>query len=229
MPLQQHISFSDGTLLYLWNVTETENELDAQCRAAGIDISPVQHYRSARRRIEVMVEWLTVYHVLGPDVQLGHDDKGAPVAVGSSPTPYLSISHTTGLVCLACNTDHPIGIDVERHSERILRVRSRFLHDDELATISPDDITANLIAWTAKEALYKVSGNTRTNFADDIRLQHYDTTQDAPITLQATCHDVPHRVATMLIGTFVFSIAVEDLHGYPLPENNYQNTNIIAL
>lgn len=229
MPLQQHISFSDGTVLYFWNVTETENELDTQCRAAGIDTTPVQHYRSARRRTEVLVEWLMIYHALGADVSLQHDEKGAPIAVGERPMPQLSISHTTGLVCLACNPHHPIGIDVERHSERILRVRSRFLHDDEMAAISPDDITANLIAWTAKEALYKVGGNTRTNFAGDIRLQHFDTTQDALISFSATCHDVLHHVTTLLTASHVFSIAVEASHSRPLPENNYQNTNIIAL
>ena len=167
--------------------------------------------------------------VLGVDVSLRHDDKGAPIAVATRPMPHLSISHTAGLVCLACNTGHPIGIDVERYSERILRVRSRFLHNDEMAAISPDDITANLIAWTAKEALYKVGGNTRTNFAGDIRLQHFDATQDAPITLQASCHDVPHHVTTILTASYVFSIAVEASRGIPLPENNYQNTNIIAL
>ena len=221
MPLPHYIPFSDGTLLYLWNVTETEHELKSQCHTLGIDTAPVQHYRSARRRTEVMVEWLMVRHVLGDGASIVHDSNGAPfVNTSHGKAPHVSISHTKGLVCLAVNASHPIGIDAERIGDRVLRVRSRFLNDEEMTFIDPENITANLIAWTAKEALYKVGGNTRTIFAGDIRLQRFDAAQDAPITFRATCHDAVHHVTALLLPDYVFSIAVEEKHGSPLPETS---------
>ena len=63
-----------------------------------------------------------------------------------------------------------IGIDIETQAERAHRVRSRFLNQSENAIIAEGDSATCLMAWTAKEAIYKAAGVELLSLADDIAL-----------------------------------------------------------
>lgn len=82
----------------------------------------------------------------------------------------ISVAHTSGLFCVGTLPPTPetdlstfsprsaLGVDAERADrEQVLRVREKFLSEDEASEIPADDLTANLLAWTAKEAVLKLS------------------------------------------------------------------------
>lgn len=91
---------------------------------------------------------------------------GAPLLVGE---PYrISITHTGRMLAVASLPKTPeadlatfslrtaMGIDAEAADrDQVLKLRERFLSAEELAMIPAEDVKANVIAWTAKEALYK--------------------------------------------------------------------------
>lgn len=100
--------------------------------------------------------------------ELEHFDSGAPYLAGEDTR--ISLTHTHGLFAVATLPRTPeaalhdfsprtaMGIDAERRDrDRVLKVRERFLSPEELAIIAPDDVKANITAWTAKEALYKAA------------------------------------------------------------------------
>lgn len=100
--------------------------------------------------------------------ELDHTAQGAPLLVGSQQR--VSVSHTEGLLVVATLPRTPeasltefsqrtaMGIDCERADRtQVLRVRERFLSEDELQLVPADDVEKNIIAWTAKEALLKAS------------------------------------------------------------------------
>lgn len=95
-----------------------------------------------------------------------HLDCGAPLLYGDAAR--ISISHTDGLLVVATLPPTPeaglgtfaertaLGIDAERADRgQVLKVRPRFLNEAELAIVPADDVQANIVAWTCKEALYK--------------------------------------------------------------------------
>ncbi|MDE6424268.1 MAG: 4'-phosphopantetheinyl transferase superfamily protein, partial [Muribaculaceae bacterium] len=64
-----------------------------------------------------------------------------------------------------------LGIDAERNDrEQVLKIRDRFLSDDEKAMIPADNLEANIIAWTAKEALYKAGMTEGLDLRKDITI-----------------------------------------------------------
>lgn len=113
--------------------------------------------------------------------EIGHFRNGAPFLVGE--TGRISITHTGRFLAVATLPDTPevdlsvfseraaLGIDAERADrEQTLRVREKFLSDDEQQMIDKDDVQKNVMAWTAKEALYKAAMQEGLDFKNDIRI-----------------------------------------------------------
>ena len=67
------------------------------------------------------------------------------------------------------------GIDIEYRSDRVKRIRSRFLAPEEEQNIDTAHEEEHLLVyWCAKEALYKLAGRKRWIFANNsiFRLSH---------------------------------------------------------
>jgi phosphopantetheinyl transferase len=82
---------------------------------------------------------------------------------------YTSISHTEGWAAVA-HGDRPLGIDIERPREQLIRVGRRVISADEaLDWLASDQDLAGLTRlWAAKEAVYKRFGSGVTS--TDIQL-----------------------------------------------------------
>jgi 4'-phosphopantetheinyl transferase len=88
---------------------------------------------------------------------LTHDPAGRPHIPGLA----VSISHTHHLVAVTASYDGPLGIDLEElHPRSIGPLAQRWFDPDELAWMAeqPDELTAFLHLWTAKEAVGKALG-----------------------------------------------------------------------
>lgn len=97
-----------------------------------------------------------------------HFDNGAPYIEGYPGR--ISISHTTHFFVVATLPKTPevnldsfnprtaMGIDAEPlNRSQVLKVRKKFLSEREMDLINEEDVKSNVIAWTAKEALYKTA------------------------------------------------------------------------
>ena len=112
-------------------------------------------------------------------LEIRHYKNGAPYIEGLAAR--ISISHTSHFLVVAMlpktpeldlekfNTRSAMGVDAERKDRnQVLKIREKFLNDEELAIISPDDTTANIMAWTAKEAAYKAAMTESLDFKNDL-------------------------------------------------------------
>ena len=71
---------------------------------------------------------------------------------------YFSISHSYDMVCVAISKS-PVGIDIEKISEKLKRIMPRYLTDSEnkeLSSINESDLLEHLCTkWTQKESIFK--------------------------------------------------------------------------
>ena len=86
---------------------------------------------------------------------------------------FISISHSKNFVAFANDTS-PIGVDIEELSPRILKVWSRYLHPEEFAIFDTTSIFDLTVAWTIKEALFKLNTKTGIDFKNDLRIKSKD-------------------------------------------------------
>lgn len=113
--------------------------------------------------------------------EIGHFPNGAPFLFGEECR--ISLSHCEGLYVVATLPPTPevelggfsrracMGIDAERADRgQVLKLRERFLSDEELGMIHADDTKANITAWTIKEAAYKAALKDGLDLRSQIRI-----------------------------------------------------------
>lgn len=114
--------------------------------------------------------------------EVGHFSNGAPFLFGE--TSRISLTHTNHLLAVATLPKTPeadlakfsqraaLGIDAESlDRSQVIKVRNKFLSDSEKDFIKEDNLEANIIAWTAKEALYKAGMTEGIDFKNDIVIE----------------------------------------------------------
>lgn len=159
MALYAHF-WSGDVEIGIWKMEEDEAQLLSRLPAAvsrGVERFTAPHRRQ---------EWLSVRLLLltmlsrqggcnDSDALIGYTAAGAPYLLDRSRA--LSISHTKGYVAVALAPwgSRP-GLDIEQWGERVLKVVSRFLREDEEAPLYEGSrVAALLLHWSAKEALFK--------------------------------------------------------------------------
>ena len=148
MPQLSVEKINPHTTLLVWKITETEEQLKSQLPESVLETITNKNYKSESRRLEVMATYaLLTSYLKAPSVIIDHNSNGQPLLDGF----YISISHTNGYACVLLSTQKVVAIDIEYRSDRIERIRSKFLRSDEPFT-SIEDL---LLVWSAKETLYK--------------------------------------------------------------------------
>lgn len=155
-----------------------------------------ENVRSENRRHEIITEGVMVKELFGENVSLAHRESGAPYLVekGEESGMNVSISHCEGLVAVAHSRDRKVGVDVEVVSERAVRVQNRVLSDDEIR-FAGSSVVLNTLAWTAKEALFKLIPETGVDFRADLHLDlsSLDGTENEK-TYEATAYGRSYRM-----------------------------------
>lgn len=114
--------------------------------------------------------------------EIDHYESGVPYLYGSSSR--ISITHTTNFFAVAILPKTPecdlaifsprtaMGIDAEPlDREQVIKLRERFLNEEELSIIKKDSLQDNIMAWTAKEALYKAALTPGLDFRKCIHIK----------------------------------------------------------
>jgi len=88
----------------------------------------------------------------------------------------ISISHTKGYVAILLSKNEYSAIDIEIRSDRIFKVRKKYMHTDEeigLQASGTDEETGLLLHWCAKEALFKAIPYEGIDFVRELRIYNF--------------------------------------------------------
>ncbi len=206
-------SFSEGLgiSLYLWRITEAEEELIQMLPDNSACVSEVRkRFASSSRRCE----WLVPRVLLFREAQLAsgilYEANGHPY-LSAFPDKFISISHSRGYVALAIAT-FPIGIDLEVKGSRAYRLREKFLNENELQLLSPmaqmykgvNEEVAAVMLWSAKEAFFKKDESQTLVALSDIELTLSDDVLVARNKLEKL--GKPSSLSFLLTSDFVLSV-----------------------
>ena len=184
MPKYTSLS-SRSANIWLWQLTESSEQLLALLPTHLDYASQVQQFRSMQRQREWLATRLLMHDILGDNIGIAYNEHGAPFLVSKEgyasledirfkPNekrvfPTLSISHSHQWVAIALGTNlQPIGLDLEVISEKAARVQHKFLSAEEQRLLSPTFTPTAL--WCAKEATYKLCNHPGLLFLDQMRL-----------------------------------------------------------
>lgn len=159
MPLLSVRSINAETCLGIWKVTETEQWFVQNISFSESLKVTLSNYKSESRRIEVLATYALLQTLTNDNTAtITHNSLGKPFSSHG----FISISHTKGYVALILSTNKQVSVDVEYISNRVEKIRHKFLREDE----TPDSLFTLLLHWTAKETLYKYASECDLFFSE---------------------------------------------------------------
>lgn len=157
----------------IWQMTESLPELEAQYDIKPSEMEVYRAFRNDRRRKEWLSVRILLKELLGYDAEICYRDSGKPYLSDSSYC--ISITHTIGFVGIRL-ASHPVALDMEYHSQRVLRLMDRFVSAQEMKYIDPENpITSALIIWSAKETLFKLFDFKDVQFDEHLHISNLKT------------------------------------------------------
>lgn len=159
----------------LWRLDEPEEHLLQLLNHALFPVAELQQIRVTQRRQEWLGCRLALQALLAeapqPELEasicLHKNEQGRPFLNGCGLE--ISLSHAYPFAGAALHPQRPVGLDVEQPRQQLLRIKHKFLSEQEQEQVG-DDLQQLCLWWAAKEALYKMWGQPGLIFARDMQL-----------------------------------------------------------
>ncbi|MBT8281025.1 MAG: 4'-phosphopantetheinyl transferase superfamily protein [Muriicola sp.] len=172
MPLYKTITINPGIRVHIWKISEAEEDL-----ARGITLTPHCQERYEGMKSELHRRgFLSIRHLMAEegykDHDLYYDDLGKPHLKDGS---FISITHSYQFSGIVVSENIPVGIDIEKQREKILKIAHKFTPIEEYGTFSdPYNLMRKLtVVWGAKESLYKINSTLGLSFLNNIDIEDF--------------------------------------------------------
>ena len=187
MPLFKLLPYSkEKCTVAIWQITESEEELMAPlCDGEVLLEEARRRFKAPSRRLE----WLSVRrlkHELGVTSPIAYLPSGRPYLKDDAH--HISISHTRGYAAVAISELNPIGLDIEQRTDKVCRVRDKFLSSEEktFPLLAKKNVEAMLVVWTIKEAMFKLMDNTGIDFAEHFHVSPFELADEGCLQAHET-------------------------------------------
>lgn len=143
-------------------------------------------------------------------VVIEYDPQGAPI-IKNSQYKHISVSHCRDRVAVLLSA-RECGVDIECRDRRFSAIAERYLSEDEYLVAERERIdrqTMLAIAWSAKEAVYKLLRREGVDLRRDMRIEAISTEQQS-IVVEACGERVDLRYILDCDHQIVYTIKKED-------------------
>ena len=168
----------------------------------------ISEMRSERRVIEWLATRVLISELLENDVTILNSADGSPFL--SDHSCNISISHTKDYVVILLSEKHQVGIDIESISDRIYRIKERFISDKE--HIDPDNSLIHLLLhWSAKETMFKLLHKSEVDFIDHLYVHPFTPNKKGSfeITESRTKSGKTHQINYEVLPDAVLTWAID--------------------
>lgn len=167
MPLVYQQNINEHTKIGVWHIAEEEDFF----------LSRVPLHRNVthpKKRLQHFAGRLILS-------ELFNDFPLSLIEIADTNKPYLadelyhfSISHCGDYAAAIVSKTNRVGVDIEIPTEKILRIRHKFLSEKEHFLLSESlfpEFHTLTICWSIKEALYKWYGNAQVDFREHLHIR----------------------------------------------------------
>jgi phosphopantetheinyl transferase len=172
MALYKTLPVNKTTKVLIWKIEESISELQD-----SITLSENSATRLHSMKSELHQKgFLSIRHLLKEigytDADLIYDEFGKPHLKDGK---FISITHSFIFTAIIISNNTPVGIDIEKQRDKILKIAHKFTPIQEYKTIANTDalISKLTIVWGAKESLYKIYGKKKLLFLHHIYIEDF--------------------------------------------------------
>ena len=155
----------------LWDISESLDEL-----LQIADSFNTAKFKTEKRKKEWIASRLLLNEI-NPNYSISYNEFGAPELDNGN---YISISHSKELVAIIIN-EQQVSIDIEKISEKALRLAPKFVSENNLKKLSKEKAT---LIWCIKEVVFKWHQKGGVDFIKDIIIPEFSVKEKGIITIQ---------------------------------------------
>lgn len=158
---------ADDIIWGIWRFDESVEELE---NMLGYKLEN----NNSKRQQEQLVVRVLIKTLLNRNIEILYKESGKPYLTDGL---FISVSHTKNYAAVSLSSKKDTGIDIEAISDKVIRVRKRFISDSEYIC-EDNELIHLLIHWAAKESLFKIVDQKTTKLNDDFILSPFSPSDD---------------------------------------------------
>ena len=172
MPLYKTIRVNDFTKVLVWKIDETLEDLTMGIKLTERNKKRVEAMKSVLHQKGFMSVRQLLKQAGYADADVFYDAFGKPHLKDKN---YLSISHSFTFTAIIISKKKPVGIDVEKQRDKIVKIAHKFTPIEEYNTIANHEalVSKLTVVWGAKESLYKIYGKKKLRFLHHIYIEDF--------------------------------------------------------
>ena len=128
MPVHQYKNVTKNVKLGIWFINESSEKLIELAQEKGIKLNDLPQVKNKNRVKQWLVTRLLLNHFFS-DTSIIYDEKGKPFLSNGW---NISISHSGDYVAIIINETENCGIDIEKVSNKVERIKHKFLNETDL-------------------------------------------------------------------------------------------------
>ncbi|MDU1904023.1 MAG: 4'-phosphopantetheinyl transferase superfamily protein [Dysgonomonas sp.] len=161
---------NDTAIWGVWKITEPINDLMSLLEFTDFS----KNISSQKRLLELTAIRILLKSLAKEEKIIEYNLEGKPYLADNSYN--ISISHTRGYAAVILSKGAKVGIDIEYVSDKVKRVRSKFISEDEYI-YENNELIHLLLHWSAKEAMYKAIKMTGVVFKENLHIEKFIPSQ----------------------------------------------------
>lgn len=166
----------------VWEINESLESLSAICPLNRLEEISFKAIKNENRAKQWLISRILLNELSDTnDLSVVYEKNGRPLI--NDGIHHVSISHTSKYVAVILSRYFKVGIDIEGIHPRILKIRPKFVSDDEnLFLQNTNALTESLILiWSAKEALFKMDGRGNMDFKRNLSIKPFSVQKEGQI------------------------------------------------
>lgn len=216
MPLYKNFSTDIATIL-IWTFDEDEI-FDHQNLIEAENRSRVERFLPEKLAEYLMIR--TMLKSIYPDHKILYKTIGQPYLFPKDA--FISITHSFPLAALAISKKR-IGIDLEKITTKILRIKEKFVHPNEFFWIDKRyEVEFLTVIWVIKEALYKLHASKYWSLKKHYEVEEFTLNNLEEVKCRVFDDEFEDRyIAKVISINDVFFATIEENHtiNYKIPRD----------
>ena len=171
MPIIDDLNLPPKTRVVIWEINESLQNLESKIVLSENSLKLLNQKKSEIQKKQFLAI-RNIFKLLSiKDNEVKYDQVGKPIF---SQNKILSISNS-GNYATVITSDNTVGIDIEKISDKAMKIKQKFLHIDLNYPLELNN-KISLVYWNIKESIYKAVGITGIDFKKNILAPPLDTT-----------------------------------------------------
>ena len=196
MPAVKLEKINNNSFWCHWEITESLEQLLRNTILSTEGKQEIESIHHHQKQIESLASRRCIQEImqtLGAEYTGIHKDEfDKPHLIDSKF--HISISHSYPYAVGILHKKLPVGIDIEKPIDKLLKISKRFLSENEWL-YAGDDLNKLCIYWTGKEAIFKLNGKKGISFRENIYIHPFQLRKRDVVKSELILDSGPTKIA----------------------------------